>query len=235
MTLTQISRRGLILGAPVTLLAAKANALHIGCRADSADLLETLPRLKQAGFEGFLTSYTSLQSHFTEPDAARGRLKKSGLRFFGMHVALNRYDPQTAIAPYSLLARVADACAALGAERLIASGASTAHPAALAAKVEGLNRIADYCHNLRIGFAYFGDQQLETLVNGTDHSRVHFVLGASAIDMLAKNARRVDGMQLPVDSGFAVVRKAIESAQWKGWLIAEDSASFGAIRGISAS
>jgi hypothetical protein len=130
---------------------------------------------------------------------------------------------------------VADACAALGAERLIASGEPTAHPAALAAKLEGLNRIADYCHNLRIGFGYFGDQQLETLVDGTDHSRVHFVLGASAIDMLAKSARRVDGIRLPVDSDWEAIRKAIESAQWKGWLLAEDPGSFGAIRKLAAS
>jgi hypothetical protein len=79
----------------MTRLAARTNALRIGCRADSVDFLETLAGLKQAGFEGFATTFTSLQNHFTEPDAARGRLKKCGLRFFGMHVALSRYDPQT--------------------------------------------------------------------------------------------------------------------------------------------
>ena len=58
------------------------------------------------------------------------------------------------IAPFELLREVADGGAGLGAERLIVSGGSTPEAAALSRKVGGINRIARYCHEKGLRFAY---------------------------------------------------------------------------------
>jgi sugar phosphate isomerase/epimerase len=176
-------------------------------------------------------------------------LKKTGLRFFGIHVFLTAYDPQTAIASFELLQQVADGGKALGAERLIVSGGSTVHPLALRAKADALNRIAKYCKGIGLGCAYHNHQpefqnqavQIDGLVSQTD-PLLHFLLdaghaiegGGNVAEFFAKNWRRIDGIHLrdakagqevPLGQGesdYAPLAKAIQTSSWQGWLLTEE-------------
>ena len=196
--------------------------------------MRALAAIKQLGFDGFETDFFNVRGQFEHGEAANERIRKTGLRFVGLHVALKTYDPQTAIASLGLLKQVADGCKALGAERLIVSGDSTVHPLALRGKAEGLDRIAKYCKDLGIGCAYHsraydfqdGGNQINGLVSMTGQG-VHFVLdaGDNVADFFARNWRRVDGIHLATGAGeseWEPLAKAIQASQWRGWLVVTD-------------
>jgi sugar phosphate isomerase/epimerase len=266
-----MSRRAVLLGAPVAALAAKSGAtVHVGCQtnawpidpADLSRLLRVLGVMSQIGFEGFETGFRNLQGHFAQPAPARESLKKSGLRFFGIHIFLLSYDKQTSIAPWDLLKQVADGGAALGAERLIVSGASTPEPAALSHKADALNRVGKYCREKGIGFGYHNHHvefqqsgfQIQGLLRETDPETVHFVVdaghavegGANIAEFFTANARRIDGMHLrdahaaqevPLGKGdydWRPLATAIRAANWNGWLLAEEERLSGEKPGESA-
>ena len=252
--LTTLSRRTLLLGAPALFAAPKNNGVRVGCHTNAwpvdpkntESLMAVLGTIKALGFEGFETGFLNLRSQFAKPDATYDRLKKTGLRFLGIHVSLSRYDPQTFIGSAGLLQEVAEGGKALGAERLIVSGDSTVHPLALRAKADALNRIAKYCKNTGLGCAYHnhaaefadGGAQIAGLVNQTD-AGVHFLLdtgraiaaGANVAAFFAKNWRRIDGIHLndaraeqvvPLGQGeydFAPLAKEIQASSWRGWLV----------------
>jgi len=253
----RLSRRSLLLGSSSCLLAAKPGAVRVGCQTNAwpvdpknlENLLGVLAKIKELGFDGFETGFANLQSHFERPDNAYDRLKKTGLRFFGIHVFLTRYDPQTGIAGWELLQQVANGGKALGAERLIVSGASTIHPLALRAKADALNKIAKHCKSIRLGFAYHnhdvefrnGGVQIDGLLRQTDPG-VHFVLdaghameaGANVAEFFSKNWQRIDGIHLrdaragqEVSLGqgeydYAPLAKQIQASSWRGWLVSEE-------------
>ena len=254
-----MSRRTLVFGAPVAALAAKSGAsVHAGCQTnawpidpkDLSSLLNALGAIKQIGFEGFETGFRNLQGQFAQPASARESLKKSGLRFFGIHIFLLSYDKQTSIAPWELLKGVADGGAALGAERLIVSGASTPEAAALSRKAEGLNRIGKYCREKGLAFGYHNHQaefqrggfQIQGLLRETDPETVHLVVdaghavegGGNIAEFFTRNSRRIDGLHLrdarageevPLGQGeydWRPLAAAIRTANWSGWLLAEE-------------
>jgi inosose dehydratase len=254
-----MSRRALLIGAPFVALAAESGAtVHVGCQTnawpiepkDLSSLLHVLGVIKQIGFEGFETGFHNLQDQFARPTAARESLKKSGLRFFGIHIFLLSYDKQTSIAPWDLLKQVADGGAALGAERLIVSGASTPDPAAPSRKAEGLNRIGRYCREKGLGFGYHNHQvefqqngfQIHGLLREADPETVHLVVdaghavegGGNIAEFFTANSRRIDGMHLrdaragqevPLGKGdydWRPLAAAIRTANWNGWLLAEE-------------
>ena len=266
-----MSRRALLISAPAAPLAAKSGAtVHVGCQTnawpiepkDLSSLLQVLGVIKQIGFEGFETGFRNLQDQFAQPAAARENLKKSGLRFFGIHIFLLSYDKQTSIAPWDLLKQVADGGAALGAERLIVSGAPTPEPAALSRKAEGLNRIGKYCRQKGIGFGYHNHHvefqqngfQIQGLLRETDPETVHLVVdaghaiegGANIAEFFTANSRRIDGMHLrdaragqevPLGQGdydWRPLAAAIRAANWSGWLLAEEERLSGEKPGESA-
>jgi inosose dehydratase len=266
-----MSRRALLISAPAAALAAKSGAtVHVGCQTnawpiepkDLSSLLQVLGVIKQIGFEGFETGFRNLQDQFAQPAAARENLKKSGLRFFGIHIFLLSYDKQTSIAPWDLLKQVADGGAALGAERLIVSGAPTPEPAALSRKAEGLNRIGKYCRQKGIGFGYHNHHvefqqngfQIQGLLRETDPETVHLVVdaghaiegGANIAEFFTANSRRIDGMHLrdaragqevPLGQGdydWRPLAAAIRAANWSGWLLAEEERLSGEKPGESA-
>jgi inosose dehydratase len=253
----RLSRRALLLGAPVTLLAAKPGSIRVGSQTNAwridpnnfESLLAVLATIKQLGFEGFETGFANLRGEFARPDSAYERLKKTGLKFFGIHVFLKSYDPQTAIAPYSLLEEVADGGKALGAERLIVSGGVTVHPLALRAKADALTRIAKHTKGIGIAACYHnhdaefrdGGAQIEGLITQTDPG-LRFVLdaghameaGADVAGFFTKNWRRIDGIHLrdakggaeaPLGQGdydYAPLVKAIDATGWRGWVLTEE-------------
>ncbi len=265
----ELTRRALILGVPLNALAAKPATIHVGTETNAwpvdpknfDSLLTVLATLKQLGFEGFETGFLNVRSQFAHPDEAYEKLRKTGLRFFGVHVFLSTYDPQTAIAPTGLLQQVADGGKALGAERLIVSGGSTVHPLALQAKADALTKLAKYCKDVGLGCAYHnhdiefrnGGAQIEGLVSKTD-AQVHFILdagyaiagGGNVAEFFAKNWKRIDGIHLrdakagqevPLGEGeydFAPLAKEIKASAWRGWLLAEEERLNGDKPGESA-
>jgi sugar phosphate isomerase/epimerase len=252
----KFSRRSLLIGAPAGLLAAKPAGVRAGCQtniwpADASDfenLAGVLATIKQLGFEGFETDFLNVRSQYQRAGAASERIRKTGLRFLGVHIGLKVNDPQTAIASQGLLQEVADGCKVLGAERLIVGGSSAIHPLALRAKADGLTRIAKYCKDIGVGCAYRtgdydfqnDDAQISGLLSMTDPV-VHFVLdsGGSIADFFKKNWRRIDGIHLPVEqaveqaveqgeSDWKSLTKAIGASPWRGWLVvANDSGKGG--------
>jgi sugar phosphate isomerase/epimerase len=257
---TKFTRRALALGLPAGLLSLPAAAkpsLRVGSQTNAwpvdpknpESLLSVLSTIKSLGFEGFETGFVNLRSQFDRPTVTYERLRKTGLRFFGMHVFLTAYEPETGIAKYELLQEVADGASALGAERLIISGGSTVHPLALRAKAEALSRVAKYCKKVGIGCAYhnhsaefqLGGVQIEGLVSQTD-AGVHFVLdaghaiagGGKVAEFFTRNWRRIDGIHLrdakdgqevalgQGEYDYAPLAKAIEASTWRGWLLTEE-------------
>ncbi len=267
----KMSRRTLLSGIPGAALAAKSGAqVHVGCQTnawkidphDLSSLLHVLDVLKQIGFAGFETGFANLRDRFAQPAAARESLRKSGLRFFGIHIFLTAYDPQTSIAPWDLLQEVVDGGAALGAERLIVSGASTPDPAALSRKTAALNRTGEYCRQKGLGFAYHNHDaefrhdrfQIEGLLRETDAKSVHLVVdaghavegGANVAEFFAKHSARIDGMHLrdaragqevPLGQGeydWRPLAAAIQKANWNGWLLCEEERLSGVKPGETA-
>ena len=262
-----MTRRALLMGAPMALTAAAR--VHAGAQTNAwtidaknpASLLDVLAALKRMGFEGFETSFRNVQETFAHPRPARARLHDSGLRFFGVHVFLQEYDPRDGIGPWDLLQKVADGGVALGAERLIVSGADTGDPAALARKAKALDRIAAYCaaRGLKLGYHnhYFEfrehRRQIEGLLGETG-PQVHLVLdaghalegGANVAEFFAQHAARIDGIHLrdarqgkevPLGEGeyqWGPLAAAIAKAKWDGWVLAEEERLSGEKPGESA-
>jgi len=254
-SINRVSRRSILLAAPAALLAAKPNAIRVASQTTSypidpnnfETLLGVLATLKQLGFAGFETGFLNVRSQFGRPEDAYERLKKTGLVFFGVHVALSTYDPQTAIPRWDLLRQVADGGKALGAERLIVSGGSTVHPLALRGKVEALNRIAKYCKSIHLGCSYYNHEpefkekaaQMEGLISQTDPTVNFFIdaeyamsAGADVAEFFARNSRRIDAIHLrgfrpggsptasqEEGSEFGPLLKQIQAANWRGWLL----------------
>jgi inosose dehydratase len=251
--LTTLSRRSLLLAAPLSLLAAKPNVIRVGCQTDAwpvdpknfESLVATLAAIKQLGFDGFETSFVNVRSQFERPNPAYDRIRKTGLRFLGIDVSLKTYDPQTAIPSFTLLQQIADGGKALEAERIIVSGDSTVHPLALRAKADALTKIAKHCKGVGIACAYRnrdvefrdGGAQIEGLLRQTD-SGVHFVLdaadaiaaGANVAEFFAKSSKRIDGIHLrsaqagQAEYDYAPLAKEILAASWRGWLVADEPA-----------
>ncbi len=178
-------------------LAAAADGPRIGCQTnawplkpgDFPQFLDVLGTLKSLGFEGYETSFRNVQGQYATAAAARARLEQTGLAFFGVHIFLMEYDPQTRLAPPDLIRATADGGAALGAQRLILSGGGLIRdgrvdPADLDRKAAGLMEAARYCHARGIGLAYHnhgpefaaGGAELTGLIAKTDPALVAFLV-----------------------------------------------------------
>ena len=250
-----MSRRSLVLGAAGAAMAA--NKIHAGTQTnawkidpkDFNSLLEVLSAVKRLGFDGYETSFRNVEAQFGNSQA-REQLKKTGLRFFGVHIFLLEYEPETSIAPWNLIERVVNGGAALGAERLILSGGSTPDPAALSRKAKALARAAKYSHEHGLKFAYhnhdkeFRDNgaQINGLLGQTDPALFHLILdaghaqegGANVAQFFAKHAARIDGIHLrdakqgkevPLGQGeydWKPLAAAIKQAKWDGWVLSEE-------------
>ena len=177
--------------------SAAAAGLRFGCQTnawplkpgDFAQFLDVLGTIKSLGFEGFETSFRNVQAQYATAPEAKARLAQSGLAFYGVHIFLAQYDPQTRIAPMDLVRTTADGAAALGAARLILSGGGLVAdgkvaPADLRQKVAGLNEAAKYCRDKGLAFAYHnhgpefaaGGAEINGLITGTDPTRVSFLV-----------------------------------------------------------
>ena len=257
-----IGRRGLLktvlAAAGCRLFAAAAPRLHLGCQTnawpidprDFSSLLAVLQKIKGYGYEGFETGFANVEGQFDAAPAARSRIEATGLRFFGVHIFLARYDPATAIAPPELYERVGAGGARLGAQRLILSGAPAADAAARAKKAQALDRAGAFAAKLGLTLAYHNHgpevenhgAEIEFLLRQTDPATVWFLLdaghafaaGADVPSFIRRHHPRITGMhlrdykngrQVPLGSGdfpLAQVAEAIRETGWSGWLLNEE-------------
>jgi len=228
-----ISRRHFLAVLPLGVAAAATarNALgaaanvKIGCQTnawridprDFSQVLGVLNKLKELGFQGYETGFRNLQGQFGNAAAARRQLEQSGLTFFGTHIFLDQYDPQTQIAPLDLIRQVVDGAAQLGAQRLIVSGGGLTKDgkldlAALQRKADGLNAAGRYAKSKGLQLAYHNHgpefaadgAEIEGLYRATDPGLVRFVLDAghafrAKVDVaafLTRHHDRLDGLHL---------------------------------------
>jgi inosose dehydratase len=177
--------------------SAAPAAPRLGCQTNAWPLkpgdfpafLAVLREMKTIGFEGFETSFRNVQAQYADPAPARASLAASGLAFFGVHIFLTEYDPRTRVAPMDLVKTTADGAAALGAQRVILSGAGLVKDGRvgdddLALKVAGLNEAARYCRERRLALAYHnhgpelaaGGAEINGLITKTDPELVSFIV-----------------------------------------------------------
>jgi sugar phosphate isomerase/epimerase len=266
-----LSRRSLLLSVPdaAALAATDGEAkVHVGSQLnafriiDLNTLMGALASVKQIGFEGFEAPYRTLESQFDRPEEMAKRLKDTGLTFFAIHIWLPSYDAQTQLAPWTLIQRVADGGAALGAQRLILSGGSTPDAASLARKAEALNRAGKYCREKGLQLAYHNHlpevendcAQLEGLLKATAPDLFHLVVDAghafsAGVDMagfFSKHFPRIEGMHLrdalnkeevpfgQGDRNWVPLAAAVRKSKWTGWLMTEEERLNGSKPGEAA-
>ncbi len=213
-------------------------------------LTAVLARIQHHGYEGYETGFRNLQPHFENAAATRRALEKHNLEFLGCHIFLLEYDKDTAIAPADLIEQVIRGAAALGAKRLILSGASVRTTASLNRKAAALNATGKLARRHGLQLAYHnhdkeflqGGEEIESMLRITDGDLLHLVMDAghawlAKADVPAffrRHSARIDGMhlrdfrndsQVPLGEGVNDLRPlaaAIGEKQWTGWLINEE-------------
>ncbi len=225
-------------------VAAAAAGPRIGCQTnawalkpgDFDQFLSVLGTIRSLGFEGFETSFRNLQGQYATAPAARARIEQTGLVCLGVHIFLNEYDPQTRIAPMDLVKTTADGAAALGAERVIVSGAGLEKGGVvgaqdLAAKVAGLHAAARYCKDKGLRLAYHnhgpefaaGGAEMNGLIKGTDPGLVEFIVdcgwawraGVNLAAFFSEHRGRMAGMHLRDFKGEVQVPLGQGQVDWK--------------------
>jgi len=217
-----------------------------------SSFLGALDQVKQIGYDGFESSFRNLNGQFAAPEHARSAIERTGLTFFGIHIFFpnDQYDQETHIAARSVYEPVARGGAALGARRLILSGAPAPDAGALKRKIEALNAAGRFAQTVGISVAYHNHWwefeskigEIDALYSQTDPALVHFVLdaghayhgGANVPAFIRAHAARIVGFHLrdyrngklvTLGTGtfpLAQVAKTIEQIGWKGWVENEE-------------
>jgi inosose dehydratase len=247
---------------PAIELGAQTNAWSIdAARFDT--FLDVLDQIKKVGYTGFETGFFNLRPQFKSPEAARSSIAKSGLAFFGIHIAIpfERNDPATHLPPTALYEEVAHGGVALGAQRLIFSGAPAASTEDLKRKIEGLNTAGAFSKSLGLPLAYHSHWwefqskvgEIEALYTETDPALVGFLLdaghayrgGADVPAFISKHQHRIialhlrdyrNGLQVPLGEGsfpLTQVAATLKHLNWKGWILNEEEREDGAKGGLS--
>jgi sugar phosphate isomerase/epimerase len=252
------------------LLPGSTPGISLGCQtnawpidpADFDSLLSVLGKIREFGFAGFETGFSNLESQAEHPESGRQRIASSGLQFFGVHIFLWQYDERTHIAPAELYEKVCRTGAALGAQRLILSGAPVSTADELTLKVEGLHQAGALAKKLGLELAYHNHDkefsnsawEFQGLLRRTDPNLVSFLLdaghafqgGADVPAFLEVNHRRIvglhlrdfrDGKQVPLGAGdlpLAQVAAVLKKTGWQGWVLAEEEREDGSKPGDRA-
>lgn len=243
-------------------LGAQTNAWAIDpARFDT--FLSVLDQIKKIGYAGFETGFFNLRAQFKSPEQARGSIAKSGLTFFGIHIAIpfERNDPATHLPPAALYEEVAHGGVSLGAQRLIFSGAPAAGTEDLKRKIAGLNAAGAFSKSLGLPLAYHSHRwefqskvgEIEALYTETDPGLVSFLLdaghayrgGADVPAFISKHHDRIialhlrdyrNGLQVPLGEGsfpLAQVAATLQHLDWKGWALNEEEREDGSKQGLS--
>lgn len=243
-------------------LGAQTNAWAIDpARFDT--FLGVLEQIKKIGYAGFETGFFNLRPQFKSPEMARSSIAKSGLTFFGIHIAIpfERNDPATHLPPAALYEEVAHGGVALGAQRLIFSGVPAASTEDLKQKIAGLNAAGAFSKSVGLPLAYHNHWwefqskvgEMEALYAQTDPALVSFLLdaghayrgGADVPAFLRKHHDRIiavhlrdyrNGQQVPLGEGsfpLAEVAATLKHLHWKGWVLNEEEREDGSKQGLS--
>ncbi len=213
---------------------------------------EVLHQVKQIGYDGFETGFLNLRGSFDTPAETAQRIAATGLTFFGIHIFLppDKWDAITRLPLSGLYEKVAQGGAALGAQRLILSGAAAANSDELKAKVAGLNQAGRVAQATGLKLAYHNHWyefqskigEIEVLYAQTDPSLVSFLLdaghayhgGADVPAFLRQHGNRIvalhfrdyrDGHLVPLGQGtfpLADVAATLKQLHWSGWAINEE-------------
>jgi inosose dehydratase len=243
-------------------LGAQTNAWAID-PAHFDTFLNVLDQVKKMGYAGFETGFLNLRPQFHSPETARSGIAQSGLTFFGIHifVPMERMDPATHLPPADLYKEVAHGGVALGAQRLIFSGAPAATTDDLKRKIAELNAAGAFSKSLGLPLAYHSHWwefqskvgEIEALYAETDPALVSFLLdaghayrgGADVPAFLRKQHQRIialhlrdyrDGKQVPLGEGsfpLAEVAATLKQLNWKGWVLNEEEREDGSKHGLS--
>jgi inosose dehydratase len=203
-----------------------------------------------------------LSNYFRAPQQTADKIHSSGLEFVGIHIFLppDKLDPQTHLPPASLYEKVARGGKALGAKRLLFSGAPAATEIDLKQKAEALNVAGRFAKDVGLVFAYHNHWwefqskigEIEALSAKTDPAAVSFLLdaghayrgGADVPDFLRKHSQRIvalhlrdykDGKQVPLGQGtvpLAEIAGTLRSLRWSGWAINEEEREDGTKAGL---
>jgi inosose dehydratase len=222
-----------------------------------------LSQIRKIGYTGFETGFLNLRGQFESPESARTSIANTGLTFFGIHVFLppERNDPATKLPPASLYEEVGRGGVALGAQRLIVSGAPAASTDDLKRKIAGLNAAGAFSKSLGLPFAYHNHWfefqskvgEIEALYAETDPAMVSFLLdaghayrgGADVPAFLRQHHGRIialhlrdyrDGKQVPLGAGtfpLAQVAATLKQLAWKGWVLNEEEREDGSKLGAA--
>ena len=175
--------------------------------------------------------------------------------------SLERKDPATHLPPVALYEEVARGGVALGAQRLIFSGAPAANTDDLKRKIAGLNAAGAFSKSLGLPLAYHSHwwefqskvDEIKALYAETDPALVSFLLdaghayrgGADVPAFLRKQHDRIialhlrdyrDGKQVPLGEGtfpLADVAATLKHLNWKGWVLNEEEREDGSKQGLS--
>lgn len=260
-----LRRECLAWAAPALGLAAAPPPISVGCQtnawkfnsAEYAASVVLWNTIRDLGFAGIETSFRNVEPHFERGGEVAAQLRRMGLRLFGVHIWLEKYDPVTAIAPFDLIERVATGSAKIGAERLILSG----HVAEkFEDKLAGLMRAEALCRKLglRIGYHNHGpelmgaDPELPRLMKRTRGIEYVVDLGWASraktdlVALFRKHQNQIGAFhfrdfkgeqQVPLGQGdvdYAPLAKAILRARWSGWVLAEEERADGSKPGETA-
>lgn len=252
---------GAVSVSPAALYAKRSSAhIHLGAQTNAwpidaknfNSLLDVLTQIKRTGYEGFETGYFNLAPHLDRIAELRQALEATGLRFFGLHIAVgaNKCDPETLLPFPSVYEPLAKAAKELGAQHWIVSSVAVKTPDQISGKAAGLRNAAQYGAQIGLPLLYHnhswefaaGGTEIKTLLAETESERVKFLLdaghafraGADVPVFLKTNLRRIgglhlrdyrDGRQVPLGSGsfpLVEVAKILKSSHWSGWLINEE-------------
>lgn len=216
----QFLKSATILASSRSMLAQSRINVHLGCQTnawpidarDFSSVLAVIQKLKNWGYEGFETGFANVQGQFAHSAQAKTKLDAIGIKFFGVHIFLAQYDPETRIARIELYERVALGGASLGAERLILSGAPGDSETGLKKKAGALNGAGEIAAKAGLKLAYHNHgpefenhgAEIESLLRQTDPAKVWFLLdaghafraGADVPAFLRKHSQRVTGLHL---------------------------------------
>jgi inosose dehydratase len=243
-------------------LGAQTNAWAIDPK-NLDSFFAVLDQIRQIGYDGFETGFFNLINQFDSPEQAARKIEATGLTFFGIHIAIpfDKNDPATHLPPASLYERVAHGGRALGAQRLIFSGAPAATQDDLDHKIEALNSAGKFAKSLGLGFAYHNHWwelqskigEIEALYTKTDPIYVSFLLdaghayrgGANVPAFLREHSSRIvglhlrdykDGQLVPLGEGafpLAEVASTLKELKWHGWVLNEEERENGYKGGLS--
>jgi sugar phosphate isomerase/epimerase len=254
-----MTTRRCFLAAAAAMPLVAESGLRAGCQTNAwridpnnfDSFLAVLDRVRNYGYHGFETGFRNVQGRFDRIAETRKSIEARGLEFLGCHIFLTKYDEATAVAPSQLIDSVIKGAAALGARRLILSGAACRQDAAaLRRKVAALNDTARKCrqHNIRLAYhnhdlEFLNDAaEMEEMLSATEAESLRLLLDAGHViraradvaRFFRRHAARIDGVhlrdfrrgdQVPLGDGDVDWKPLVAAAResnWTGWIINEE-------------